>query len=85
LVAALQPVNGLVFVLDGLLIGAGDQRYLARAMVAALAVYAPVALAVGALGWGIGWLWVALGVLMLARLAGLLARWRTGHWASIVS
>jgi putative MATE family efflux protein len=82
-VAALQPVNGMVFVLDGLLIGAGDQRYLAKAMVAALAVYAPVAVAVGALGWGIGWLWVALGVLMLARLAGLLARWRSGRWISV--
>lgn len=80
-VAALQPVNGVVFVLDGLLIGAGDQRYLAKAMVAALAVFVPVALAVAWTGAGIGWLWVALGVLMLARLVALMGRWRAGAWA----
>jgi putative MATE family efflux protein len=81
-VAALQPLNGAVFVLDGLLIGAGDQRYLAKAMVVALCAYAPVGLAVGALGWGIGWLWGAIAVLMVARLVALLTRWRTGAWAT---
>jgi putative MATE family efflux protein len=80
-VAVLQPVNGLVFVLDGLLIGAGDQRYLARAMVVALLAYLPVALVVGVTGLGIGWLWGALGVLMVSRLVGLMARWRAEAWA----
>ncbi|GAA2930717.1 hypothetical protein GCM10020221_28170 [Streptomyces thioluteus] len=42
LVAALsQPVAGVVFVLDGVLMGAGDGPYLAWAMLAVLAVYAP--------------------------------------------
>jgi Na+-driven multidrug efflux pump len=82
-VAALQPVNGVVFVLDGLLIGAGDMRYLAKAMVGAFVAFAPVALAVWWLGLGIGWLWVAFGVLMAARLAALLARWRAGEWAVV--
>jgi putative MATE family efflux protein len=80
-VAVLQPVNGVVFALDGLLIGAGDQRYLAWSMVAALACFAPAAGAVLLLDLGIGWLWAALGVLMLARLATLLARWRGDRWA----
>jgi putative MATE family efflux protein len=80
-VAALQPVNGVVFALDGLLIGAGDQRYLAWSMVVALACFAPVAGAVLVLDLGIGWLWAALGVLMLARLATLLVRWRGDRWA----
>ena len=80
-VAALQPLNGAVFVLDGLLIGAGDQRYLAKAMVAVLLAFAPCALVVMLTGAGIGWLWAALAVLMSGRLVALRARWRTGAWA----
>ena len=50
LVAALgQPVAGVVFVLDGVLIGAGDGAYLAWAGLVVLAVYVPVVLAVAAL------------------------------------
>ncbi|MEO6318033.1 MAG: MATE family efflux transporter [Acidimicrobiales bacterium] len=81
-VAVLQPINGVVFTLDGLLIGAGDQRYLARSMVAALACFAPVAAMVLLFDLGIGWLWAALGVLMIARLATLATRWRTDTWAT---
>ena len=54
LVAALgQPVAGVVFVLDGVLIGAGDGAYLARGGLVTLAVYAPLALATGLLGAGL--------------------------------
>jgi putative MATE family efflux protein len=81
-VAALQPVNGVVFALDGVLIGAGDQRYLAASMVVALACFVPVAGAVLWLDLGIGWLWFAIGVLMVARLATLAPRWRTDAWAT---
>jgi len=80
-VAALQPVNGAVFVLDGLLIGAGDMAFLARAMVAAALLAAPLATAVAVLDLGIGWGWGAITVLMLARLAVLAQRWRSGAWA----
>ena len=80
-VAAMQPINGVVFVLDGLLIGAGDMAFLGRAMWIALAVFAPLALGVAVLGLGIGWLWGALTVFMLARLALLARRWRTDSWA----
>lgn len=41
-VAATQPLAALVFVLDGVLIGAGDGRYLAIAGVVNLAVYLPL-------------------------------------------
>lgn len=45
LVAALgQPIAGVVFVLDGVLIGAGDGAYLARAGLVVLLVYAPAAI-----------------------------------------
>ena len=82
-VAVLQPVNGAVFVLDGLLIGAGDMAFLARAMVAAAALTVPAAIAVGVLDLGIGWVWGAITLLMLARLLVLAVRWRSSAWAVV--
>jgi putative MATE family efflux protein len=79
--ALIQPVNGAVFALDGILIGAGDQRFLAWAMVGAAAIFVPAVVAVRAVDAGIGWLWFALEMLMVARLIPLLARYRTGRWA----
>lgn len=79
-VAILQPLNGIVFVLDGVLIGAGDMRFLARAMVGAAAVFVPAAGAVLLLDWGIGWLWAALGLLMASRAAALAWRFRGDAW-----
>jgi Na+-driven multidrug efflux pump len=43
-VAVSQPLSGLVFVLDGVLIGAGDGRWLAGAQVAVLLAYLPLVL-----------------------------------------
>ena len=80
-VAVLQPVNGVVFVLDGLLIGAGDMAFLAWAMWIAFGVFATGAVAVLVLGLGIGWLWACLAALMLSRLTVLGLRWRTDGWA----
>jgi putative MATE family efflux protein len=80
-VAALQPVNGVVFVLDGLLMGAGDVRFLARAMVGAFGVFVVAAIGVIVTGAGIGWLWAALAVLMTARLVPLRRRFDEGAWA----
>jgi putative MATE family efflux protein len=82
-VALLQPLNGAVFVLDGLLIGAGDMSFLAKAMVGAALLTAPVAVAVAVLGLGIGWVWFAITVLMVARFAVLALRWRSGAWAVV--
>jgi putative MATE family efflux protein len=79
-VAGLQPVNAVVFVLDGLLIGAGDMRFLAYAMAAAAAVFVPAALLVARLDLGIGWLWAAIGLLMLTRLAALMWRFTGAAW-----
>lgn len=82
-VCATLPVAGWVFVLDGVLIGAGDGRYLAVAGLVTLVVYAPAAVAVRS--WaddgaaGLAWSWVAFGGLfMLARAVttGLRARGR---------
>jgi Na+-driven multidrug efflux pump len=82
LVAALgQPAAGVVFVLDGVLIGAGDGAYLARAGLVTLVVYAPAALLVAAGSGGLVLLWVAFaGVFMGARLVVLLHRARGDAW-----
>ena len=83
--AVAQPVCGIVFVLDGVLIGAGDTRYLAIAGGLNLVPYVPALLAVwlvqptGAAG--LTWLAVCFfGVYMLARLGTLAWRVRGAHW-----
>lgn len=78
--AAWQPVNGVVFVLDGVLIGAGDARYLAVAGAITLAVFMPLALAVWHTHAGLTWLWWSFGAFMAARLATLLLRAGGSSW-----
>ena len=80
-VGIMQPINGVVFVLDGLLIGAGDVRFLAWAMVLAAAVFAPCAWLVLVYDGGVGWLWASLLLLMIVRLVTLGFRWSSGTWA----
>ena len=79
-VAAIQPLSGIVFVLDGVLIGAGDGAYLAKAGLVVLAAYAPLVLAVGWADAGFTWLWVAYGGFIAARLATLWLRQRSDAW-----
>ena len=79
--AAGQPVAGVVFVLDGVLIGAGDGGYLARGGLLTLVVYAPVALALAASSAGLVAIWVAFAsVFMGARLMVLVRRARGDAW-----
>ncbi len=79
-VALTTPVAGVVYVLDGVLIGAGDGRYLALAGLIALAAYVPLALAVRWFDAGLVWLWAAYGGFMLARMSTLVARARRDVW-----
>jgi putative MATE family efflux protein len=80
LVAVLQPLNAVVFVLDGILIGAGDLRFLAGAMVAAFALFLPAAILAGTAGGTLPWLWGAITLLMGARLAGVAWRFAGRTW-----
>ncbi|HEY0237642.1 MAG TPA: MATE family efflux transporter [Friedmanniella sp.] len=81
LVVALQaPLAGVVYVLDGILIGAGDARYLALAGAISLALYLPVALVVRHLGIGLVWVWASYAVFMTARALTLGLRARGGAW-----
>ncbi len=81
IVALSQPVSGIVFVLDGVLMGAGDGPYLAWAMLLTLAVFAPVALLVPVLGGGLTALWAAMTLMMAVRMGTLWLRGRSGRWA----
>ncbi|MGW2960590.1 MATE family efflux transporter [Streptomyces sp. NPDC001220] len=80
IVAVSQPISGVVFVLDGVLMGAGDGPYLAGAMVVTLGVFTPVALLVPALGGGLTALWGAMTLMMATRMLTLWLRTRSGRW-----
>jgi putative MATE family efflux protein len=82
LVAALgQPLAGYVFVLDGVLIGAGDGTYLAWAGIVVLAAYAPAALVAATLPHGLVAVWVAMTFVFMGARGVLLGRRARGdHW-----
>lgn len=79
-VALLEPVAGVVFVLDGVLIGAGDQAYLAMVGVVQTLAFLPAAWLVHASEGGLVALWLAIGVWMTARLVTLGLRARNDAW-----
>lgn len=86
--AVAQPVCGIVFVLDGVLIGAGDAKYLAIVGVLNLVPFVPALVLVAVLhptgAAGLAWLAVAFfGVYMLARLATLGWRVRGHAWMTV--
>lgn len=86
--AVAQPVCGVVFVLDGVLIGAGDAKYLAIVGVLNLVPFIPALVLVAVLhpvgAAGLAWLAVAFfGVYMLARLFTLGRRVRGSAWMTV--
>ena len=80
LFALMQPLNGAVFALDGILIGAGDGRYLMWSMVAAFAVCAVGCLAALAFDWGVVGVWASLVLLICVRLGLMLWRFQGRRW-----
>jgi putative MATE family efflux protein len=80
IVALQQPVAGVVFVLDGVLIGAGDLDYLALAGLATGAVFGVAAAIVHARHGGLIALWLAYSVWLLARFVTLTVRARSQAW-----
>jgi putative MATE family efflux protein len=82
LFALMQPANGAVFALDGILIGAGDTRFLMWGMLAAsLLVFVPIALLSLAFDWGIVGVWVGLVGLVATRLGTCGWRFAGRRWA----
>jgi putative MATE family efflux protein len=80
------PAAGIVFGLDGVLIGAGDVAFLRTiTVVAALGGFVPITLAAAHWGWGIGGVWAGLTAFILVRLVGMVWRARTDHWVVLGS
>jgi putative MATE family efflux protein len=79
-VAVAQPLNGYVFALDGILIGAGDLAYLGRAMALSAAVFAVGVWWLLETERGLGPLWAWLTVLMALRAITLWWRYRSDRW-----
>ncbi|MDT7707981.1 MAG: hypothetical protein QOG20_3588 [Pseudonocardiales bacterium] len=80
--AALQPVAGVVFALDGVLLGAGDAAFLRTwTLVAAVLGFLPLIWASLAFGWGLAGIWTGLAAFMLIRLLAVGLRTRSGRWA----
>jgi MATE family, multidrug efflux pump len=79
---AMQPVAGVVFALDGVLLGAGDAAFLRTATISAAVLgFLPLVWASLAFDWGLVGIWTGLSAFMLVRLATVLARLRSGRWA----
>ena len=81
LVAVLQLPASVVFVLDGVLLGAGDDAYQGWSNVAALVAAVPVAAVVlRSPTLGIAGVWVGMNVWMLARLVANTTRFAGTVW-----
>jgi Na+-driven multidrug efflux pump len=77
----LLPVAGVVFALDGVLIGAGDLRFMRNMTVVSIGSGLPFTWLTLVFGWGLTGIWGGIAVYMLVRLGLILWRLRSGAWA----
>jgi putative MATE family efflux protein len=81
--AAMQPLAGVVFALDGVLMGAGDVGYLRTVTIgAALVGFLPLSLLAAPLGWGLAGVWTGLTLFIALRLVAVLVRVAGDRWLS---
>jgi putative MATE family efflux protein len=79
--AAMQPVAGVVFALDGVLMGAGDVGYLRTLTIgSALVGFLPLSLLSGPLDRGLAGVWTGLCLFLALRLVGVLVRVAGDRW-----
>ena len=79
--AGFQPLAGVVFALDGVLMGAGDVGYLRTLTIgAALVGFLPLSLLSAPMGWGLAGVWTGLTLFIGLRLVGVLARVAGDRW-----
>jgi putative MATE family efflux protein len=80
--AGMMPLAGVVFALDGVLIGAGDVRFLRNlSLVATFGVFLPAIWLAHLLDLGLGGVWAGLTLFIVARLGAMLVRAVGGRWA----
>ncbi|GGN53412.1 MATE family efflux transporter [Actinoplanes lobatus] len=78
---ALLPFAGVVYALDGVLIGAGDVAFLRTVTVlSALLGFLPAIWLAYAFDLGLGGVWAGLGLFTLGRFVSLMWRWRSPYW-----
>ncbi|MFT3662711.1 MAG: MATE family efflux transporter [Gordonia sp. (in: high G+C Gram-positive bacteria)] len=78
---AMLPIAGIVFALDGVLLGAGDVAYLRTAtLLGALGGFLPCIRLSLVFDWGLAGIWTGLLVFMGARWAAVGLRVRSGSW-----
>jgi Na+-driven multidrug efflux pump len=81
--AGMQPLAGVVFALDGVLMGAGDVGYLRTVTIgSAVLGFLPLSLLAGPLDWGLAGVWTGLCLFIGLRLAGVLVRVAGDRWLS---
>jgi putative MATE family efflux protein len=79
--AGMQPVAGVVFALDGVLMGAGDVGYLRTVTIgSAVLGFLPLSLLAGPLDWGLAGVWTGLCLFIALRLVGVLVRVAGDRW-----
>jgi putative MATE family efflux protein len=79
--ALMQPLAGVVFALDGVLMGAGDVGYLRTITIGAAVVgFLPLSLLAAPLGWGLTGVWTGLTLFIALRLVAVLARVAGERW-----
>ncbi len=79
--AAMQPLAGVVFALDGVLMGAGDVGYLRTLTIGSAVVgFLPLSLLSGPLDWGLAGVWTGLCLFIALRLVGVLVRVAGDRW-----
>jgi putative MATE family efflux protein len=80
--ALMQPFGGIVFAIDGILIGAGDNAVIRTRTVLSIAVgYVPCLMGTIFLGWGLTGIWIGLTAFILMRFLLLGSRVLQGGWA----
>jgi len=78
---AMLPAAGIVFALDGVLIGAGDVGFMRTlTLIAAVGAFAPLNLAALHWHWGLGGVWAGLTAFIAVRLIGMVSRTHGRHW-----
>ncbi len=78
---AMMPVAGIVFALDGVLLGAGDNAFIRTVtVVAALGGFVPLCLLAVWLDWGLSGVWAGLAAFIGVRFVGMVWRTRSGRW-----
>ncbi|MFI1989286.1 MATE family efflux transporter [Actinoplanes sp. NPDC020271] len=78
---ALLPFAGVVYALDGVLIGAGDVAYLrVTTILAALLGFLPMIWLAYAFDLGLGGVWAGLALFIAVRLLATVSRWRSSRW-----